>query len=149
MAERSGMATHKRLLEPDGRVKPVKRAWFQSGCFKRYWQRRMDKIDRSDTHWLKGFYMAKVFHDADKVVQTCCLKTHRFGGHFTLSMKNSVGLVAKKVPGGMYDYMLGTSRIAFPASNDSGNQQQLQFGLCFDGWHKSLHNKRSRKWHLS
>ena len=49
--------------------------------------------------------MAKVFHDADKVVQTCCLKTHRFGGHFTLSMKNSVGLVAKRVPGGMYDYM--------------------------------------------
>jgi uncharacterized protein (DUF362 family) len=49
--------------------------------------------------------MAKIFHDADKIVQTCCLKTHRFGGHFTLSMKNSVGLVAKKVPGGMYDYM--------------------------------------------
>ena len=49
--------------------------------------------------------MAKVFHDADKIVQTCCLKTHRFGGHFTLSLKNSVGLVAKKVPGGMYDYM--------------------------------------------
>jgi uncharacterized protein (DUF362 family) len=49
--------------------------------------------------------MAKVFHDADKVVQTCCLKTHRFGGHFTLSMKNSVGLVAKRVPSVMYDYM--------------------------------------------
>ena len=63
------------------------------------------KFERDKTHWLKGFYMAKVFHDADKIVQTCCLKTHRFGGHFTLSLKNSVGLVAKKVPGGMYDYM--------------------------------------------
>jgi uncharacterized protein (DUF362 family) len=49
--------------------------------------------------------MAKVFQDADKIIQTCCLKTHRFGGHFTLSLKNSVGLVAKKVPGGIYDYM--------------------------------------------
>jgi uncharacterized protein (DUF362 family) len=39
------------------------------------------------------------------VVQTCCLKAHRFGGHFTLSLKNSVGLVAKKVPGSLYDYM--------------------------------------------
>lgn len=46
-----------------------------------------------------------MFLEADKIVQTCCLKTHRFGGHFTLSLKNSVGLVAKKVPGGMYDYM--------------------------------------------
>jgi len=38
----------------------------------------------------------KTFLEAEKVVQTCCLKTHRFGGHFTLSLKNSVGLVAKK-----------------------------------------------------
>ena len=63
------------------------------------------KIEHGKTHWLKGFYIAKLFNDADKIVQTCCLKTHRFGGHFTLSLKNSVGLVAKKVPGGMYDYM--------------------------------------------
>lgn len=63
------------------------------------------KFERGKTHWLNGFYMAKVFHDADKIMQTCCLKTHRFGGHFTMSLKNSVGLVAKKVPGGMYDYM--------------------------------------------
>jgi len=38
-------------------------------------------------------------------VQTCCLKTHRYGGHFTLSLKNSVGLAAKRVPGDAYDYM--------------------------------------------
>jgi uncharacterized protein (DUF362 family) len=29
-------------------------------------------------------------------VQTCCLKAHAFGGHFTLSLKNSVGMVAGK-----------------------------------------------------
>jgi uncharacterized protein (DUF362 family) len=63
------------------------------------------KFNRDKTHWLHGFYLAKVFHDADKIVQTCCLKTHRFGGHFTLSLKNSVGMVAKKVPGEIYDYM--------------------------------------------
>jgi uncharacterized protein (DUF362 family) len=33
------------------------------------------------------------------------LKTHRFGGHFTLSLKNSVGLAAKSVPGNGYNYM--------------------------------------------
>ena len=42
---------------------------------------------------------------AGGVVQTCCLKTHRYGGHFTLSLKNSVGLVAKRVPGDAYDFM--------------------------------------------
>jgi uncharacterized protein (DUF362 family) len=43
--------------------------------------------------------------EADGVVQTCCLKTHRYGGHFTLSLKNSVGLAAKWVPGESYNYM--------------------------------------------
>jgi uncharacterized protein (DUF362 family) len=33
------------------------------------------------------------------------LKTHRYGGHFTLSLKNSVGLVAKTVPGDGYNFM--------------------------------------------
>jgi len=41
----------------------------------------------------------------DTLVQTCCLKTHRFGGHFTLSLKNSVGLAAKRVPEDSYNYM--------------------------------------------
>jgi len=63
------------------------------------------KIKRDGTHWLRGFYVPKIFLEANKVVQTCCLKTHRFGGHFTLSLKNSVGLAAKRVPGGLYDYM--------------------------------------------
>jgi uncharacterized protein (DUF362 family) len=63
------------------------------------------RFNRDGSHWLKGFCIAKCFLDADVVVQTCCLKTHRFGGHFTLSLKNSVGLVAKRVPGELYDYM--------------------------------------------
>jgi len=57
------------------------------------------------THWERGFLLAKIFKEADKVVQTCCLKTHRFGGHFTLSLKNSVGMVAKYDPKDGYNYM--------------------------------------------
>jgi len=41
----------------------------------------------------------------DAVINTCCLKTHRFGGHFTLSVKNSIGMVAKYVPGDTFNYM--------------------------------------------
>jgi uncharacterized protein (DUF362 family) len=56
-------------------------------------------------HWKHGFKVAKVFIKAYKVVQTCCLKTHRFGGHFTMSLKNSVGLIASRPRGTSYDYM--------------------------------------------
>jgi uncharacterized protein (DUF362 family) len=57
------------------------------------------------SHWQYGFAIAGPVLKADGVVQTCCLKTHRYGGHFTLSLKNSVGLVAKQVPGETYNYM--------------------------------------------
>ena len=56
-------------------------------------------------HWQRGFLFPRVVQDADVVVQTCCLKTHRFGGHFTMSLKNSVGMVAKYDPADGYNYM--------------------------------------------
>ncbi len=55
--------------------------------------------------WEQGFAIPKQVLAADAIVQTCCLKTHRFGGHFTLSLKNSVGLAAKRVPGNSYNFM--------------------------------------------
>jgi uncharacterized protein (DUF362 family) len=62
-------------------------------------------IKPSDSHWQHGFALPRMVRNAGSVVQTCCLKTHRYGGHFTLSLKNSVGLVAKRVPGNSYDFM--------------------------------------------
>lgn len=56
-------------------------------------------------HWKRGVLFPLLIEQADVIIQTCCLKTHRFGGHFTLSLKNSVGMVARTGPDG-YDYML-------------------------------------------
>ena len=49
-----------------------------------------------DSHWKDGFLFAKIYDDAECIVETCCLKTHMYGGHFTLSLKNAVGMVAKQ-----------------------------------------------------
>jgi uncharacterized protein (DUF362 family) len=46
-----------------------------------------------DSHWKDGFLFPKIYREAESIVQTCCLKTHQFGGHFTLSLKCSVGMV--------------------------------------------------------
>jgi uncharacterized protein (DUF362 family) len=62
-------------------------------------------IPHEGTHWKTGFSLPGRLLSAGAVIQTCCLKTHRFGGHFTLSLKNSVGLVAKTIPGSLYNYM--------------------------------------------
>jgi uncharacterized protein (DUF362 family) len=48
------------------------------------------------SHWADGFLVAKPVIEAEAVVSTCCLKTHGYGGIFTMSLKNSVGVVPRK-----------------------------------------------------
>jgi uncharacterized protein (DUF362 family) len=105
LAERSGMGETADVLNEMGVSGLSKKLGFNAVVLDDLDKDSWVKIKKEKTHWIKGFNIAKVFVEADKIVQTCCVKTHRFGGHFTLSLKNSVGLVAKKVPGGIYDYM--------------------------------------------
>jgi len=105
LAERSGMGNTREVLETRGVMDLANKEDFEVRVLDEEDINEWVKIDRDGNHWLKGFYISKIFIDSDKVVQTCCLKSHRFGGHFTLSLKNSVGIVAKKVPGGAYNYM--------------------------------------------
>ena len=53
-------------------------------------------VSPRDSHWKDGFKFPRAYADAECIAQTCCLKTHAFGGHFTMSLKCSVGMV----PGG-------------------------------------------------
>jgi len=48
-----------------------------------------------DSHWQDGFLFPRVYAEAESIVQTCCLKTHAYGGHFTLSLKLAVGMVPR------------------------------------------------------
>jgi uncharacterized protein (DUF362 family) len=54
-------------------------------------------------HWSKGFRVARPILEAECLVSTCCLKTHQYGGVFTLSLKLHVGVVPTHRHG--YSYM--------------------------------------------
>ena len=43
--------------------------------------------------WPEGFRIAKTAYNASRIISLPCLKTHQFGGIFTLSLKNGVGLI--------------------------------------------------------
>ena len=47
-------------------------------------------------HWKDGFLFARIYDEAECVIETCCLKTHQYGGHFTLSLKNATALVPRE-----------------------------------------------------
>jgi uncharacterized protein (DUF362 family) len=59
------------------------------------------KITPPGSHWKDGFLVARPVVETDCVVSTCCLKTHQYGGVFTMSLKNSVGVVPRKGQGYM------------------------------------------------
>jgi uncharacterized protein (DUF362 family) len=105
LTERSGMGDTRYVLETMGVFQLAEELGFQVVVLNEEDRESWVKIEKKGSHWLRGFYLPRVVLEADKVVQTCCLKTHRFGGNFTLSLKNSVGLVAKRLPGSLYDYM--------------------------------------------
>jgi uncharacterized protein (DUF362 family) len=59
-------------------------------------------IKPAGTHWPDGFHLPRQVVDAEYVVSTCCLKTHGYGGVFTMSLKLSVGLTPKPIRRGMH-----------------------------------------------
>lgn len=44
-------------------------------------------------HWQNGFRVARPILEAECLISTCCLKTHQYGGIFTMSLKLHVGVV--------------------------------------------------------
>jgi uncharacterized protein (DUF362 family) len=105
LAERSGMGNTRDVLEDRGVIALAKEKGFSVVVLDELDRTGWTEIQDAGLHWSRGFFLASVFNRADRVVQTCCLKTHRFGGHFTLSLKNSVGCIARRVPGVNYDFM--------------------------------------------
>ena len=54
------------------------------------------------SHWPSGFAIPRLVTEADYVVTTCCLKTHGFGGVYTMSLKLAVGLTPKPIRRSMH-----------------------------------------------
>jgi uncharacterized protein (DUF362 family) len=58
------------------------------------------KVKPEDSHWQDGFRVARPILESECLVSTCCLKTHQYGGVFTMSLKLHVGVV----PTGRHGY---------------------------------------------
>ena len=105
IGDRSGMGDTRTVMEQTGTFALGRELGLDVVAF--------DELDASawataaphGSHWNHGFAVPRLLTEADAIVQTCNLKTHRFGGGFTLSLKNSVGLAARTVPGQRYNYM--------------------------------------------
>jgi len=105
VGERSGMGDTRDVLAHMGVFSLADEFGFNTVVFDELDEEAWIVQQSSDYHWKSGFAVPKILLDSECVVQTCNLKTHGYGGHFTLSLKNSVGFVARSVSTGSHNYM--------------------------------------------
>ena len=112
VGDRSGMAETRRAMEQQQVFTLAQRYGFNTLVFDQLGRDDWQYFAAAGTNWSRGFAIARPVLNADAIVNVCCLKTHRFGGHFTLSLKNTIGMVARYVPGDGHDYMRELHRSA-------------------------------------
>jgi len=61
------------------------------------------KVNFTGSHWQDGFRVARPILESECLISTGCLKTHQYGGVFTMSLKLHVGVVPTTRHG--YGYM--------------------------------------------
>ncbi len=95
LAERSGPPDTRQVMEAKGIFPLARELGFEVVNLQELAEEGWVHLRPEESHWRYGFHFARVYLEAESIVQTCCLKTHAYGGHFTLSLKNSVGMVPR------------------------------------------------------
>ena len=94
VGDRSGPANTKEVFQEKGVNELGERLGFECMAFDALTRVRFEKIKPAGSHWRDGFLIARPVLEADSVITLCCLKTHGFGGHFTMSLKVTTGMLA-------------------------------------------------------
>lgn len=97
IGERSGPPQTKKVMEDKGIPALAQELGFEIVNFEDLGPDGWKHFDPPGIHWQNGFDIARLIAEAEYLVSTCCLKTHGFGGVFTMSLKLSVGTTPKSL----------------------------------------------------
>ncbi len=101
LGERSGPPPTDEVFEDKGIYELAEELDFNLVNFDRLPEEDLPLQRPESSHWEDGFRVARPMLESEKIVTTPCLKTHQFGGEFTMSLKLSVGIVPREG----YNYM--------------------------------------------
>jgi len=96
VGERSGPPPTKEVLDEKGIPGLAKDIGFDIINFEDLPEEGWVHLNPPGSHWKDGFYIAKPAAEAEYLVSTCCLKTHRWGT-ITMSLKLAVGMTPKRL----------------------------------------------------
>jgi len=95
LVERSGMGRTRDILEKLNVLTALKELDVSFRLLDELHADEWRHFAPAESHWPNGFAFPRFLTRNKCIVQLCNLKTHRFGGVFSASLKNSIGLVAK------------------------------------------------------
>jgi uncharacterized protein (DUF362 family) len=93
LGDRSGPAKTSKVFQEKGAFALSAELGFDCLILDEMPKDRWVKVRPPGSHWINGFWFAKPVLEADAVISLCCLKTHQYGGHFTMSLKLTTGMV--------------------------------------------------------
>jgi len=102
VGDRSGPPDTKKVMEDKGIFELAKKLDFKVINFEELPENDWVHFNPTGSHWKDGFYLPRPVVEAEYPVSLCCLKTHQYGGVFTMSLKLSVGLTPKKLMGELH-----------------------------------------------
>jgi uncharacterized protein (DUF362 family) len=105
VGDRSGMADTRQVMQQKGLFQLADRYGLKTVVLDELEANQWQYFSPEGIHWKEGFAFAKPALEADAIVTTGCLKSHG-GARYTLALKNTIGLVAKQVPGDRFNYMM-------------------------------------------
>ena len=97
LGERSGPPETKRVMEEKGIFEMAKSLGFGIVNFEELAEADWVPFNPPGNHWEGGFFIPRPVVESDFVVSTCCLKTHAYGGVFSMSLKLAVGMTPKRL----------------------------------------------------
>ena len=93
IGDRSGPAKTTKVFQDKGVFALGEELGVQCLVFDTMPKDRWTRVNPPGSHWRNGFLFARPVLEADAVIGLCCLKTHQYGGHFTMSLKLTTGMV--------------------------------------------------------
>lgn len=96
VGDRSGPAETRQVFEDKGLFTLAKKMGFEPLIFDEMSHEKYVKRSPNGSHWRNGFLFVKIASEVDGVIGLGCLKTHMYGGHFTLSLKLATGMVHRQ-----------------------------------------------------
>jgi uncharacterized protein (DUF362 family) len=96
VGDRSGPVNTREVFKKKGLLELADELGFEHLIFDEMPDNQWVRMEPKDGNWRSGIYFARPVLDAGVVITLCCLKTHHYGGHFSMSLKVAVGMVHRR-----------------------------------------------------